>query len=111
MIKVDPEATAQARFRDPRSYVGFRTHPETEHACVYLFGEDVGERRDAIREKYEGNCSYCGEYCWFSGELHHKVGGLGPQRCWCFENLTWSCKRCHEAEHGRTIRRAVGGPR
>lgn len=109
MFKIDPEATERAGFKDPRSYVGMpppsgRFHPGTDHACVYLFGkEDVGARRDEIRKKNEGLCEYCGRLCWWSGELHHRVGGNGAQRCWCYENLAWVCKECHFREQGRII--------
>jgi 5-methylcytosine-specific restriction endonuclease McrA len=103
MLRVDKETTARAGFRDPRSYVGFRIHPDTEHACVYLFGEDVGERRAEIRARHNARCVFCGAYCWVFGELHHVDGGLGPQRCWCYENLTWACGECHRVQHGRMI--------
>ena len=102
MITVEQHLTAAARFLDPRSYVGARIHPGTSHHCQYLRGpEDVGKMRAAVRAAAKGNCHYCGEYCWVRGELHHKQGGRGPQRCWCEENLVWACRQCHREEHGR----------
>lgn len=108
MLRINKEATKQAGFRDPWSYVSFRVHPGMEHACVYLFGEDRGERRAEVRFHYRGRCVDCGIYCWIRGEMDHVEGGLGPQRCDCYENLRWRCgpsaNNCHAKKHRRITR-------
>ena len=103
MIKVDKEATRAAKFHDLRSYIATWLHPNTTHACRYLYGEDVQDQRYHVFEVDQGKCFNCG--AWYgprSGELHHRQGGLGRQRCWCLENLAWSCPKCHRAQHVQT---------
>jgi len=97
--KKDREATARAHFKDPRSYVSLRIHPGQRFACVYLKGEDVGAVRERIRCWYNYSCAECGRYCSETGHLHHIVGGLGAQRCWCEVNLIWLCELCHKDKH------------
>lgn len=108
MLRVDKEATKQAKFLDPRSYIGNRIHPGTSHPCVYLRGEDRSYRRDEVRLIAQGKCTDCGVYCWIDGEMDHVEGGLGTQRCDCFENLSWRCgsryNNCHTKKHGRIPR-------
>ena len=113
MLRVDKEATERAGFKDPRSYVclaSFRIHQGTEHPCTYLAGADVGIRRAEVFFLAHYRCAACGRYCpedgelWQRGHLDHIVGGLGAQRCYCYENLQLLCPDCHvkktrESEH------------
>lgn len=100
MIRKDKDATTMMGFTDPRSFVGYRIHPETHHACIYLFGDDVTQIRRVIFDREQGICWRCRAYYgWEQGELRHLVGGLGLQRCWCHENLGWGCPACHKTEH------------
>jgi hypothetical protein len=102
--KKDKEATKARKFMNPKSYVSSRIHPETSHPCQYLKGKDVEIVRMVIFEREKGRCFNCGAYYgWDYGEMHHKLGGLGPQRCFCEENLTWSCRRCHTNAHARIL--------
>ena len=106
-LKADRELTKAMKFQDPRSFIGKRIHPETNHQCVYLKGRDVGPARLAIYERDKELCKFCGRFAdWDDGEMHHVVGGLGLQRCSCPENLVWSCGPCHQKEHGRFWRTA-----
>jgi hypothetical protein len=98
--KRDWAETAARQFKDKRSYVGFRVHPGTSHCCVYLFGDDVTALRVQIFHAAHGLCWKCGQWVgWFDGEMHHRKGGLGRQRCYCIENQAWSCAGCHRPEH------------
>lgn len=115
-MKKDKALTAEREFLDPRSYIGQRIHPGTTHQCVYLKGKDVGVVRLEVFERDEGICWNCGTYCdWNDGEMHHLVGGLGAQRCWCLANLGWNCRKCHRLKHvgvrwsrGEALRQAKG---
>lgn len=113
MLRRDIQATEQAGFKDPASYVclaSFRIHPGTDHPCTYLGPKDIGIRRAEVFFLAHNRCWYCGAYCpeegplGVRGELDHVVGGLGAQRCYCFENLRVACHSCHvkktrESEH------------
>lgn len=64
-------------FRSRDSYVTFAGH-------VYLAGIDMGELRRLVFS-VEKTCGICGQQLPpGAGDLEHKVGGLGPQRCDCF---------------------------
>lgn len=103
-MKRDVQLTKAAKFLDPRSFIVQNLHPNTNHACVYLKGKDVGPARLRIFERDKGRCQACGAwYGWDWGELHHLKGGLGLQRCWCPENLAWSCPKCHRSVHARPL--------
>jgi hypothetical protein len=72
---IDKEATAARAFTDKKSYVGQRIHPETDHQCVYLFGDDVTQVRRRIFDRERGRCWNCGAYYgWDWGELRHLEG-------------------------------------
>ena len=101
MLRVDKQQTEEMSFNDKRSYVGNRMHPGTEHQCVYLKGRDRSVRRAVIFSRSKGLCELCGDFCPFTGEMHHVKGGLGAQRCDCAENLVWACRECHRQAHGR----------
>jgi 5-methylcytosine-specific restriction endonuclease McrA len=101
----NPEATKEANFTDHRSYVSSRQHPGSDHACMYLKGDDVAQARRRVFERERGRCWKCGAYYgWEFGHLRHLHGGNGEERCWCDENLGWGCPKCHMAEHGRVPR-------
>lgn len=102
-MKKHPELTAAAGYSDPRSYVGWRMHPDTDHHCEYLKGVDVGVRRMEVFERDGGRCWDCKGYqSWDYGEMDHIFGGVGAQRCSCMENLRWSCGTCHRRRHVHT---------
>lgn len=87
-----------------RSYVGSNLHPGTDHLCWYLKGVDASLQRDRVFERDKGKCQVCGAYYGIEwGECHHLKGGLGKQRCWCMENLAWSCPKCHRSKHVRPM--------
>ena len=99
-FKPDPVATAEAGFTDHRSYVSFRLHPDTNHPCVFLKGDDATQMRRVIFEREKGICWRCKRFVdWEWGELRHLKGGNGAGRCWCPENLGWGCGPCHRTEH------------
>lgn len=116
ILRADKQATAARHFLDPRSYVaGERSHPGTEHPCVYLFGEDVGPLRRAIYERDKHRCTLklvcTGVHPLpFDGSIYerwhleHEKGGLGQSRCWCSENLRGACYACHQVKDGRQPR-------
>jgi hypothetical protein len=111
MIRKDKEATIAQQYLDRRSYVANWKHEGTNHGCVYLFGEDMSARRVQIFEREKGKCQNCGFWTgphW--GELHHIKGGLGNQRCSCFENLAWSCAKCHHSKHIQVMWSNTGLP-
>jgi|SRR5579859_7359 len=97
---IDVERTTAANFLDRRSFWHRNGH-------VYLKGKDASAARDRISMRDRGICQLQLEGCrglaW-RGELEHKQGGFGLQRCWCDHNLRWSCKPCHAKKHGRVIR-------
>jgi len=100
MPKRDVELTKRMHFMHKDSFVGQRMHPGTNHPCIYRRGKDVGPARLVIYERDKGRCQYCGVFAdWDSGEIHHKEGGLGLQRCSCPENLAWACAPCHRKQH------------
>lgn len=110
MPKRDEQATALAKFHDPRSYVANWNHQGTDHPCIYLKGrEDKGAQREAIFRRDKFRCQACGRLLSLDGELapvgewHHKKGGLGRQRCDCIENAELRCPPwlgdCHSGEH------------
>ncbi len=113
-VRKDKALTAERRFLDPKSYIGQRVHPGTDHPCQYLKGKDVGVVRLLIFERERGRCWNCGAYYgWDYGELRHLKGGLGLERCWCPENLGWGCPKCHRSEHVRvrwSRKQAAGRP-
>ena len=99
-MKADRALTLAMKFQNPKSFIGQRIHPGTNHQCVYLKGKDVGPARLAIYERDKGLCQTCGRHAdWDDGEMHHKAGGLGLQRCSCAENLEWQCGPCHRRKH------------
>ena len=103
-MKRDKALTIAENFQDPRSFVGQNLHPGTLRHCIYLRGKDVGPQRHGVFLRDNGKCQACGAYYgedW--GELHHLKGGLGLQRCWCPENLAWSCPKCHRSVHARPL--------
>jgi 5-methylcytosine-specific restriction protein A len=86
-------------FRDKkkRSYISNAGH-------YYLFGMDASRRREEIYERDGGCCQKCGRGIYIEyAQLSHKVGGNGPQRCWCPHNLEILCRPCHigpkDSEH------------
>ena len=101
-MKKDLQRTAEAKFKDKRSYWSREGH-------LYVRGEDVGPVRDWIYERDAGWCKLqlsrdCRNYRGSSipkdeFELHHIVGGLGLKRCWCEHNLQVACRACHRAAH------------
>jgi len=98
--KRDEQATKAAKFLNRESWIGKRLHPGTNKPCQYLKGRDVEFVRMRVFERDKGRCRACGRLVdWDWGELHHLVGGLGLQRCWCEANLAWSCASCHRKEH------------
>jgi len=100
MIRRDKAATQMAGFLDKRSYISFRIHPGTQHACIFLKGKDVEVMRRLVFQREQGHCQVCRAYYgWNYGEMDHIVGGRGPQRCWCAENLRWLCPEHHRARH------------
>lgn len=103
-MKRDKALTKASKFLDKRSFVGQRLHPGTTHSCLYVRGKDVAPIRRAIFQRDKGKCQICG--AWYGeawGEMHHLVGGLGLVRCFCPENLAWSCPRCHRSKHVRPM--------
>ena len=99
-MKRDRALTESADFLDKRSYIGQRVHPGTDHQCDYLRGDDARLRRMDVFVRDHGRCQNCGAwYGWEWGEMHHLKGGLGLDRCWCMENLAWSCPQCHRSKH------------
>lgn len=115
MSKRDRQATELAEFSDPRSFVGKRKHPGTDHPCIYLRGDDVGVLRQRIYERDAHRCTlklacdgtrelpYDGTI-WERWHLEHEQGGLGLDRCWCDENVRGACAACHFVKDGRVPR-------
>lgn len=88
----DEIATKAAHFADPDSYI--------ENGHEYLEGFDRSRRRLDVFVRDGRRCVTCGEMTtWKTGEMHHKQGGLGKQRCDCLHNLEWRCGECHSKEH------------
>ena len=115
MPKADRQLTEAANFEDPRSFIGKRIHPGTQHNCLYVRGDDVRPVRVAIYARDGGRCTLklkCdgSRVLPFDGSIYerwhleHKVGGLGLQRCFCPENVRGACWDCHQAKDGRQPR-------
>jgi hypothetical protein len=89
----DAEATAAKHYHDPDSYVSQDGHE-------YLAGHDIMVQRARVYDRDRGRCVKCDKYIpWPAAHMHHKESGLGPQRCWCTENLEILCPDCHRKEH------------
>lgn len=94
----DEQATEDARFEDPLSYI---THDGHE----FLFGFDVGNRRREVYERDGGVCQGrgCGKrVSWYEAHMHHRKGG-NFGRCTCMHNLEIQCSACHAKEHVRVM--------
>lgn len=102
-MKRDVQRTAEAKFKDKRSYWSREGH-------LYVRGKDVGPVRDRIFERDRGICQLRISWaCWGAMDkgmchLEHLVGGLGLKRCWCDHNLRISCPPCHRIKDGRAPR-------
>lgn len=97
---IDREATAAARFADPRSYV--------RRGKTFLFGLDMAALRQKVFERSRGCCEMrlrgvLGGRCqrniaWETMELHHEPS-LGQGGCDTEDGTLASCRRCHHARH------------
>jgi 5-methylcytosine-specific restriction endonuclease McrA len=101
----DTEATDAAEFKDQASYI--------RRGKFYLFGLDLLALREAVFKRSEGFCEMsirgitdqrCNRNISFETmEMHHEPpkskGGHDH-----IDLVVASCRRCHIARHGRTVR-------
>jgi 5-methylcytosine-specific restriction endonuclease McrA len=104
---IDKEATAAACFLDPRSYI--------RRGKQYRFGEDMKALRILVFTRSNGHCEMrtsgilsptCQWNIRFETmEMHHEPP-LSQGGDDSLEGCLASCRKCHIARHGRTIRKA-----
>lgn len=102
--KIDPLATIQRCFLDPRSFI-------SKDGRQFLAGEDVSVRRHEVWERTGGFCEMPGCNRCISEEtmhMHHdKPRSKGGDES--MGNLVGSCIRCHKRVHSnREVRWSSG---
>jgi 5-methylcytosine-specific restriction endonuclease McrA len=103
----DAAATKARHFLSRYSYVSTRIHPETDHQCCYLAGQDCGIAVDSVLFGANGRCEECGK--WTSRlEVHHIQHKTKMSRCWCPENLIALCVQCHRGSRGKHVQVRFG---
>jgi hypothetical protein len=108
---IDKEATALAKFKDPRSYCKRNRIGDT---LTFRFGEDMADLRRKVFMRSRGFCEMpmngyqTGIRCqrnigWETFELDHNPslaqGGDDSE-----EGTRAICRRCHIAKHNRSVR-------
>ena len=95
--KKSVEGTLAFGFRDPRSWVGYRSNREP---YIRRFGRDMAEVRDWMWLTWNGLCAHCRRKCEGQGqqELDHIVPrGKGGDDS--LANLQFLCRDCHRKKH------------
>ncbi len=94
--KVDPDLTRARGFSDRRSYV-------TLDGKEFLFGVDVGHRRNEVYERDRGICQLCGSPVAMDyWEMDHRLSrGKGGDDS--LGNLRVVHSQCHKSIHFRPM--------
>ena len=93
--KIDPLATQQRCFLDPRSFI-------SRDGREFLAGEDMSVRRHEVWERCGGFCEKMGcNRCITEETMHtHHIKHRGKGGADNLDNLEALCGRCHKREHG-----------